>query len=342
MKNTHKIYLFLSFTLLSFLAYLLIFFSQLGSSIKAEWWIHDVKIKKEQIASHVNKNRIVIVSGSNGLFGFNSQELSTLTGHNVVNLAMHASLDLSYYRMLIDKNIKKGDIVIMPLEYGYYSRGNEYSDWFVSNMKSWGMDYLNWLPLTKKIEFISKVDWKSVITGALTPDRSVLAEKNIILKDKGNVKGYYYGYSYKTLTPLGDINRTPYHTSYISDMISNPDKYESILSYGKSDPLISDYTIEELEKIKKITSSRGATLFITWPATMKTKFFNEHDPDSLSFTVSLKKQLSNNGFDVICNNFYANINPTHFLDTHYHLDSVGAKIRTESLFKCLKSFGVLR
>ncbi|HCO5927064.1 hypothetical protein [Escherichia coli] len=341
MGNIKKIVIFLSTALISLLIYILLFIFQLGSSITAEWWLHDVKVKKEQILGKYNSNRIVIISGSNGLFGFDSKLLSKLTGYNTVNLAMHASLDLSYYRMLIQKNIRKDDIVIMPLEYAYYSRENEYSDWFVSNMQSWGTDYIKWLPLDKKIEFFSKVTWKNVLTGIITPDRDVIDKEKTVLSDPGNDKGYYYGYNYKTLTPRGDINRAPYHSTEITDMIANPDKYEEILSYGKSNPAISIYTLSELSKIRKIVTEKGAKLFITWPTTMRTKYFNQYDTTAITFTNSIQSQLLNNGFSVICNTFYANIDPDLFLDTNYHLDAIGAKVRSESFFKCLKNDKVI-
>ncbi|SUG34647.1 Uncharacterised protein [Salmonella enterica subsp. arizonae] len=87
--------------------------TKLEDLLPAEWWVVNVQDKKEQISKDKKSNRIIFLAGSNGLFGLNSNIISNITEKNAINLAMHASLDISYYRMLLEKNITDGDIVIL-------------------------------------------------------------------------------------------------------------------------------------------------------------------------------------------------------------------------------------
>ncbi|EFT9980806.1 hypothetical protein HU879_004401, partial [Salmonella enterica] len=173
MKIKLLIVIFITSAVLVIAGYYGIFKYQMGRSVTAEWWVVNVQDKKEQISNDKKSNRIIFLAGSNGLFGLNSHVISNITGKNAINLAMHASLDISYYRMLLEKNIKDGDIVILPLEYEYYFRQNAYSEWFINNMLAWGGEYLSWLPIDKKIEFASHVSALRVIEGVMASDKEM-------------------------------------------------------------------------------------------------------------------------------------------------------------------------
>ncbi|EAS9682350.1 hypothetical protein EOI71_22450, partial [Salmonella enterica] len=170
MKAKLLIVIFITSAALIIAGYYDIFKYQIGRSVTAEWWVVNVQDKKEQISKDKKSNRIIFLAGSNGLFGLNSNIISNITEKNAINLAMHASLDISYYRMLLEKNITDGDIVILPLEYEYYFRKNAYSEWFINNMLAWGGGYLSWLPIDKKIEFASHVSALRVIEGVMASD----------------------------------------------------------------------------------------------------------------------------------------------------------------------------
>ncbi|EAR8005680.1 hypothetical protein E2S19_22090, partial [Salmonella enterica] len=100
MKAKLLIVIFITSAALIIAGYYDIFKYQIGRSVTAEWWVVNVQDKKEQISKDKKSNRIIFLAGSNGLFGLNSNIISNITEKNAINLAMHASLDISYYRML--------------------------------------------------------------------------------------------------------------------------------------------------------------------------------------------------------------------------------------------------
>jgi hypothetical protein len=102
------------------------FTSQLGGGVKAEWWLKDVYSYKDHVAARMPSPKIIIISGSNGLFGMDSGIISTRTGYPVVNLAGHAALDLEFFYVKLKEHIGEGDIVVMPLEFAFLQRNRRF------------------------------------------------------------------------------------------------------------------------------------------------------------------------------------------------------------------------
>ena len=80
-----------------------------------------VNVKNER-AKELDKqgNKIVFLSGSNTLHGLDSKYASEKTGLPVLNYGLHAAFDIYMFEM--GKQIlNSGDIVVLPLEFVYYS-----------------------------------------------------------------------------------------------------------------------------------------------------------------------------------------------------------------------------
>lgn len=334
MGNKSKIILLVLSSLVSMSAYVALYYYQFGRGVVAEWWLRNVTDKKIQIANDARGERLFLVAGSSGIFGFNSQLISQQTGKNVINLSMHAGLDLSYYRMIIEQVVRKGDTIILPLEFSYYSRNDEYTGWFVDNTMAWGYDYLHWNTLWKNVEFFSHVSLARVVTGVFAPIKSNFDDIEQVKKFH-NTNGKYYGYSYKSLNDRGDINRFNFMHPRVKELISEQDKNKATLSYGSGHLNVSQHTKSELIKIKKIIESRNASLYISWPTTMQTKYFNSENVESKILVRDVTTQLEKIGFSFLCDPFYANLPQHYFIDTHYHLNGDGAKIRSERFAQCL-------
>ncbi|PSB41880.1 hypothetical protein C7B77_27085 [Chamaesiphon polymorphus CCALA 037] len=94
--------------------------------IGTEDWLNSTILKKEQLAVKIqpNRQRILIVSGSNGLFGISAEKISQATGIETINLSSHAGLGGEYILNRAAKIIRKGDLILLPIEYSlYYSSG---------------------------------------------------------------------------------------------------------------------------------------------------------------------------------------------------------------------------
>lgn len=86
-----RIVLFFSFCLVSLFAAFAIRWASLGYYQPAEHWIPEELLVKEHKAQSIKVPKLIIVSGSNALFGIDSHTLERFIGRPVVNLATHAS-----------------------------------------------------------------------------------------------------------------------------------------------------------------------------------------------------------------------------------------------------------
>lgn len=86
-------------------------------------WVALAIREKEEIASNTesDEKRILIVSGSNALFGISAKQISQETDIKTINLGLHGGLGGGYILSRVKRLIREGDIVVLPLEYGVYS-----------------------------------------------------------------------------------------------------------------------------------------------------------------------------------------------------------------------------
>ena len=55
-----------------FILYMILFSMQFGPYLPTEYWVRDIYILKYHIAKDIKEKKIVIISGSSGLFGIDS------------------------------------------------------------------------------------------------------------------------------------------------------------------------------------------------------------------------------------------------------------------------------
>ncbi len=112
---------YILFLVLALLVWGLMILGQVGKPTKSSQWVWDVSKKKEHYAATLQSKKLVLVSGSNALFGVDSVMLSKAFGYPVVNDAVNAGIGLPSILMQGQRIIRENDIVILPLEYPLYS-----------------------------------------------------------------------------------------------------------------------------------------------------------------------------------------------------------------------------
>ncbi len=96
-------------------------FLQAGRPTPSSQWIADAYAIKTAAADRAPAPRLVIVAGSNALFGIDSKMVEEATGMSVVNMGVNAGLLLPYVLLKSQQTLRRGDVVIMPLEYHFYT-----------------------------------------------------------------------------------------------------------------------------------------------------------------------------------------------------------------------------
>ena len=117
--------LFLLSFALAFMVWCGLVFGEMGNPSKMSQWVWDDYNKKIEVAEGIKTPKVVVVAGSNALFGVDSEMLSKYFKKRVVNFGVNAGVELPVTLYMAKRVIKRGDTVLMPLEYPMYSYDGE-------------------------------------------------------------------------------------------------------------------------------------------------------------------------------------------------------------------------
>lgn len=95
-------------------------YSQFHVGTPSSRWVFDAYQKKISTANNMQGNRLLIVAGSNALFGINTQKLENYWNRPAINLGVNAGLGLPYILHLAKNTAQSGDVILLPLEYALY------------------------------------------------------------------------------------------------------------------------------------------------------------------------------------------------------------------------------
>lgn len=260
--------------------------------------------------------------------------ISRITGWDVVNLSVHGGLPLDFLYYKIYKCIREGDVVVLPLEYDYYTR-EDISEWFCNNMLAWGHDhYLNYLPLLDYLNFFKNVPPKRVFVGLLAgPKKQRLSQQAIVstLKKRGKQQVDFRYYGFNSLTSSGEFIALLPPTQEIIR------RANAGIVFWSRDYEISQYFCREYIKLKKMIEKNGGQIIVTWPSTLKNKFFDLEEENGEMLAKDFKTKLKNKDIDVCFPPEFFQYEVSFFYDAKYHLNYRGLAIRSALLGKCLKS-----
>lgn len=312
------------------LAWLALFYYQLGADLKSESSEIQISylVKHDKALRIGSQPKIILLSGSNALFGIDSARLEQLTGMPVLNLAVHVSLDIDYLYFKMQQYTAAGDIVVMPLEYNHYSRPG-YSDWFVHNMMVWQPDFFTRLPLPDQIKFIANVDAARLLQGVrgrwhngrYQSPEGILDSLRTLIQTEG-VK--WRGYSYTSMNLDGDIS------------VERTDSVPVNQPYLPGDPVPTAHFLAAYKKISQLTARQHATLVLTHPVTFRNPAYDLSQPKHQQRAADFTHALQAHGIHIQCTPEHFHLDSHYAFDTFYHTNRAGARIRTDNLANCLQ------
>lgn len=148
---------------------------------------------KESIANKLPSPRIMIVSGSNGLYGISARMIEDTTGVPTVNFATQVQVSLDYLLEKAKQNARPGDVLILPLEYEFYFRKDETTEVFSDYVLGGDPAYFQKLPRRDKFWIIASASFvdicRRIFLGAenlRAVDRTV-ASMGVHMNDRGDL-----------------------------------------------------------------------------------------------------------------------------------------------------------
>ena len=320
------------FIIAFFVLYLSIFYYQLGMPIRTEWWVKNCYQYKDYHADEIKGKKIIILSGSNALFGTNGEVLEKELIYPVANLAGHVYLDIDFLYFKLKEHMKEGDIVIMPLEFEHYPRTAELSNWFTKNMMAWGSSYLAQLTLPQLVHFVINTDPGTVIRTAiqklvyggrnnkLMSQRSVVSQVQHIVK-AGKVG--WRGYLPASLDRDGSFE------------VDRPVEYYKNKEYITKDMMPSAHFVETYKKIAAYVKKMHGKLFLTYPNMIRSSAFDLKQKEIRQRVSRLKHALHKEGIEIVCNPALFQMDRVFYFNNPYHPNKYGALIYSHNLAECI-------
>ncbi len=226
-------------------------------------WVYHALNHKEKYAKSINSRKIVLLSGSSGLFGLSAEQIEKETGIPTVNFAVNAGLTVDYLAWKLAPILKEGDIIIMAPEYNYYYKNKVQqisTDIFTSYIISYDPKYLESLnliyqalillrPVTSKVPDLDLINFASkYIQNDLDAITGKSGKEEV---KKGLIKTFEAGKCYTGLSlnlngdetcNIGNKNKAPF-----KDTINAEEYIEEIDKTGE----IKDFI--QFAKEKKVT-----------------------------------------------------------------------------------------
>ena len=309
---------FLVTLLASALLWAVIVWNQAGKPTQMSQWIYDAYRKKQNIAKAIEGKKIVIVAGSNALFGVDSKMISEVFTLPVVNDSVNAGIELPCILFMAKKVIGKGDTVLMPLEYPMYSYtgkpGVQMIDFLLAR------EPLCFWKLTTKEQFylLWHVSMQRVWEGYIG------------YQNKPVTTGLYGAHH---INAYGDQNET--EVRYRSEAM-----HQEVLEYAKKPEKYGKaYNPEALgwEYLERfvIWCKKREVKVIFMPSTLLYDKSYTADPKEKWFYTHIGEEVRKRGWTFVGDPYAYMYDASCYLNTNFHLIDSGRKKRTEKIIEDL-------
>ncbi len=275
---------------------------------------------KEHYAQKITKPKIIIASGSNSLFGICTPLLKEKTNKEIINFGLNAGLPKELLFSLIKKYAKPNDIILMPLEYHYYSRKriDPVHVMQMKNLTTWGIEYFHELSAIKKLQLfilsIPTVHQRIINYKVKFPIRSY--EEYMIDKNQSAILSPHVDYC-NSANSYGDFcidNKSKLNNSFTEIYFNTAE--------------LKDYNFKQLKDFSDYLAKQNITMLLTYPVSIQNPNFDLSKKEHLEKIKALNKKFKEHKLNVIGIPELFNFELIYSCDTCYHLNAEGAMLRS--------------
>ena len=280
-------------------------------------WVYDAYEKKTKIAKRIKKEKIIVVAGSNILFGVDSKILKKAFDKPVVNFGVNAGVLLPYTLYKAKEVINKGDIVLLPLEYPMYNYDGT--------------------PNSQMIDYIFARDFDAFYTLNLVEQFHMLWDITLKRVYKG-----YKGYESK---PIKAGLYGAHNIDEFGDQIGATLKTKSKAISAELDVLVANKYGEKFNEDS--LGFKYLTKFVSWceekgarcifmPSTIM--YFDSYKSDAKErwFYENIANVVRSKGWEFVGEPYEYMYDKKFYFNTDFHLVDSARKTRTRQIVKDLK------
>lgn len=289
-------------------------------------WISDVYGKKEKSATEIKDRKIVIAAGSNALFGVNSRMLSNAFGLPVINDSVNAGIELPCVLYMAKRVIKRGDIVIMPLEHSMYAYHGKPGVQMIDYLLSRVPNCFSMLLPEEQFYVLWHVTLDRIIKGYRSEGGEPI---------KNGLYGAHHIDDYGDQTDTEISNRSEQmYRDVLERYVTSPP-----YTYGKD---FSRYAPgwQYLKEFVEWCAERDAKV-IFMPATLMWHKSYFDDPKERWFFTHIANEVKSHGWDYVGNPYEYMYDESLYFNSDSHLIEKGRTMRTEQMITDLNASGLI-
>jgi hypothetical protein len=276
-------------------------------------WVNHLYQHKESYAKSIKVPKIVIVSGSSGLYGLSAEQMERHFNIPTVNLSTHAGLR-DYYFYRARKSLACGDLMILSPEYQQYFFNSPMSDVKADYILNFDRPYLKNLPFTDQLEVLKTYvnPWKIIRDSA-------------VFYVKGKKGAFHLLLNTRTLNRNGDITGGFGTREYEITPVS--------LLPGRFKP--DTHGMEQILAFIRWCQANHIRVLVSWPGTLPMINTLRNEPYT-RFTEALMAFLARSGVETMGTPEDFFMSKSDMFDTIYHLNLKGISRRTSKLIGFLE------
>lgn len=315
-----------------------------GARFKASRSMADTIRVQDTVLKQAEGERIVFISGSNSLFGVDTQVMTRKLGRPVVNFATHAGFSIRFHADRLRGKLTPGDIVVAPLEYGVYFR-EATTDFEQEQLLVWAR-LAKPQDLTGRLLVFRDV-WGTPIETIMSVGASRLFAEDqplefesteallealrgrphgVATNAKRSLKWENIGLDGSIVLPKRNRQkvRNIYKASVETEYVKDPDA-EFSMKFR-----------DDILYLKEIVERQGAKLYVTSPNSMVLKSGEDSLLRRRRLNGRLPDELAVHGIEFICDPEASYLPVNYYLDTDYHPNAWGSAFRAIQLSNCLR------
>ncbi len=313
---------FLGTLALCLLCWGILVWGQMGRPTKNTQWVYDVYKKKREIAKKIQGRKIVIVSGSNALFGVNSRMLEESFGLPVLNDAVNAGIELPCILQLSKEVIGKGDIVILPLEHDMYTYEGKPGVQMVDYLLAREPSCFKELQLKEKLYLFWHIPFGRMVEGYRNNSNTAVTQ---------GIYGAHHVDGHGDQTHNAAAQRESYMLKDVLERYQTEPAY----TYGKKFSL-SAPGWSYLEAFVSWCKARQVTV-IFMPSTLLPDKSYYEDPKERWFFTHIGQEVQKKGWIYVGEPYDYMYDAKYYFNTDFHLTDEGRTLRTQQMIKDLNS-----
>jgi len=288
---------------------------QMGAPVPSSRWIYELNQLKMGYLTSIQTPKLILVSGSNTLYGISCQTLEEKLKRPCVNTALTQELGLDYILDHARQIAQPKDTILMPLEYQLYITHGTPSELLLDYVIAYQPNYLESLNSLQKIRLIMGVSPQRLFQGILAKGQSLSSLTS----------------SYQSrITPQGDS----------LDNLKITNKNDQIIKgfkpFNLQEYQISNYAREQLSRFIVWCRENQVNLIVTWPSTVN--FSEYQDPNTQKFFNSIAMFYRQEQVPILGTPENFMYDKLLFYNSVYHLNDQGRQKRTKKIINLIQRY----